>query len=198
MAAPTPFVFATLGPEGSNHEINVRRYLAFRGLSHARVDCLPDFDLAFEHLLDGRADFVVQACLHPQVGACIGRHHPRCRLVDCFLGPTAPMGVLTHAQQEAPRTLGLMPSTRVYFDASRWPTQVELSSGPEVARLLLAGDIDSGFTDLSLADRHPGLFRIELDVGAVDMAWLVYGREGVCEGRLVASAETPLAQRCFR
>ncbi len=186
--------FATLGPEGSNHEINVRRYAAFHGLQ-ARIECRRNFDDAFALQADGQADFVVQACLHPQVGVCIGRHHPRFRLVDVFLGPTAPMGVLTDARVARPRTLGLMPATRVYFDAGAWEQQIELGSGPEVAQKLMEGAFDSGFTELALVDRHPGRFRVDVDVGAVDVAWLVYGAEPVCHGGIVANAQAPVVRQ---
>lgn len=186
--------FATLGPAGSNHDINVRRYAAFHSLS-AEVVCVTGFDQAFELLSSGKADFVVQACIHPQVGLMVGRHHPRFALVDSFLAPTVAMGVLSDTRVDKPRTLGLMPATRVYFDATRWPQQIELGSGVEVAHRLLAGELDSGFTELALVEQYPGRFRVDVHVGAVDIAWLVYGRQPVCNGGIVADARAPVTRQ---
>ncbi len=183
--------FATLGPEGTNHVVNARRYIAFHDLRDAKVVCVPNFDEAFDLLAREEVDFVIQACLHPEVPDSIGRHHSRFPLVDVFQGLTAKMGVLTDKSVAQPRSLGLMPTTRVYFDASRWPDQVELPSTSEVALQLLDGSFDSGFTDLDLALRHPGRFRVDLQVGPVNVAWLVYGRAPVCHG-IVADKYAPV------
>ncbi|HYF21674.1 MAG TPA: hypothetical protein VEA40_27690 [Ramlibacter sp.] len=186
--------FATLGPAGSNHDLNARRYVAFHGLG-ARVDCVGSFDEAFARMQDGRAGFVVQACLHPQVGDSIGRHRDRFPLVDCFLGPTAPMAVLVR-RDAAPRgRIGFMPATRVYFDPSPWTEQVSFASGSDVATALLEGRIDAGFTDRGWADRRPDVLRVEMDVGPVDVAWLVYGSRRVCGDGIVADPQAPVVRQ---
>jgi hypothetical protein len=186
---------ATLGPAGSNHDVNARRYASFHDLHDAAIVCVRNFDEAFDLMARDQADFVIQACLHPQVASSIGKYHARYPLVDTFLGPTVPMGVLTHSHVAQPQSLGLMPTTRVYFDSSIWATQVELASGSEVARQLLEGAFDSGFTELDLAQRHPGRFRVDVEVGPVVVAWLVYGRLLVCHDAVVANKQAPVVSQ---
>jgi len=186
--------FATLGPAGTNSHQATARYIAFHGLS-AEIVLVRHFFDAIDRLLAGEFDHVVQVCAHPDVAATIERHHERIFMVDSFIAPTRPMGVLSRAEVVQPRSVGLMPATRGYFDITRWEVVVHEISNAEVALGLLEGRYDSGFTTLDLMEAHPGRFRLEKRIGEVDVAWLVYGRERVRQGDITAWADSPLACR---
>ena len=71
------------------------------------------------------------------------------------------------------------------------------SSIVRVAEGLLDGAWDSGLTTLELAEEHPGTFLVDAVIGTVDDPWLVYGRERVSSGKLVAWPGSP-GSRQFR
>mgnify|MGYP000331990092 CR=1 FL=1 len=78
-------VFATLGPSGSNHDYVARRYLAFHGLEGAaRVELFPAFRDAFEALFSGRADYILQAAVHPDAARSVAIYRDRAPLIDTF------------------------------------------------------------------------------------------------------------------
>ena len=96
-----------------------------------------------------------------------------------------------------PKSLGLQPATKAYLDTDRWERLVPEVSIMTVAEGLLDGRFDSGVTALSLADEHPGRFRIDEELGTVDDPWIVYGRERASDGGVVAWPDSPAA-RLFR
>jgi hypothetical protein len=183
---------ATLGPAGSNHEKATRAYLRFHGLSDAGLSFFETYSEALELLRSGKIDFFTQVCAHPEVAITIEKFHREIFLVDSFIGPTRPMGVLTRSDVETPRSLGYMIATAGYFDQSRWSTIVTEISNSAVAQGLLAGKYDSGFTTTELVDRYPDRFRIDEYIGEVDVCWLVYGRERVRLGEITAWRDAPV------
>jgi hypothetical protein len=192
-AQPRPKVFATLGPAGSNHDVNTRRYLRFHALEDATIRYIDRFDDALEAMRAGAVDFTIQVCAHPDVAHTIERYHREIFLVDSFIGPTRAMGVLTRSDVARPRSLGYMVATAGYFDPQQWEVRIPVSSNSRVAQGLLAGEYDSGFTALELAHEHPGRFRIDKEIGEVDVTWLVYGRQRVRTGELTAWKDCPAA-----
>jgi hypothetical protein len=184
--------FVTLGPAGTNHDLAVQRYIAFHGLKGATIDFVSTFGDALEAVRRREADFIVQVCAHPEVANTIEKHHDEIFLVDSFISPTQPMGVLTRRDVDKPRSVGLMIATKGYFDTSQWETLVPESSNPVVAQGLLDGKYDSGFTLLDLAERYPERFRIDKVIGSVDVAWLVYGRQRTRTGEILAWADAPV------
>ena len=189
----TPWVFATLGPAGSNHHLNAQRYIDFHGLD-ARIRFIEHFNDALDLMLAGEVHFTVQVCAHPDVAWTIEREHRSIFLVDTFIGPTKAMGVLTRRDVERPRSVGYMIATAGYFDPQQWETRVPQISNSKVAEGLLAGEFDSGFTAIEVAEQHTERFRVDKFIGEVDVAWLVYGRRRVREGQLVACKDSPLAR----
>jgi hypothetical protein len=188
-----PLRFATLGPAGTNSDHATRRYLDFHGIV-AEVVLVRSYLDALKALRAGEIDHIVQVCAHPDVAETIERHHAEVFLVDSFIAPTKPMGVLSRAEVAEPRSVGLMVATKGYFDVSRWEVRVEEISNAEVARGLLEGRYDSGFTTLDLMDAHPGRFRLERRIGEVDVVWLVYGRDRVRQGDITAWRDSPLGR----
>jgi hypothetical protein len=186
-----PIIFVTLGPAGSNHELVTRRYLEFHRLERAIVELVPDFDEGVTRVLDGLADHLVQVAVHPAVARTVGAHLNRLFLVDTFIAPSRDLALLSRREVERPRSLGLQRATRDYVDLSGYCELVAEPSIVEVARGLLAGKYDSGITATSYAQHHPDRLRIDAAIGAVEDAWLVYGRERACGGQLLAWFDAP-------
>ena len=185
--------FGTLGSEDSNHALVLRRYLDARGVADAETRYYDDFIPAFDELVSGALDFVLQVSVHPLHAECVARYVNRAFLVDTFIAPSKPLGILTRCDVERPKTIGLQPATRHYADLSDWPEQVPEASITTVADGLLAGEFDSGLAALELLDRHPGRFRLERAIGAIQDAWILFGRAPACEGEILLSSENPLA-----
>ena len=114
--------FGTLGPAGSNHQWVAQRYMDFNGLGQARLDLFPDFDQAFDNLLAGAIDHVIQVAVHPSVTHTVARLRNRAHLIDTFLSASQAMAVLTRAGVAVPVSLGLQMATRDYIDTARWQT----------------------------------------------------------------------------
>ena len=186
-------IFGTLGPAGSNHDWVARRYLDFHRLQQAQIELFTDFDAAFDAMFNGRIHHVLQVAVHPSVTETVAKYRGRAHLIDAFISPSQPMAVLTRVEVDAPATLGLQPATRDYIDASRWPTLVPEISTMTVAQGLLEGKFDSGLTLLRIAEQYPERFRVDEVIGSVDDAWLVYGLEPTCQGRVQAWPQSPAA-----
>jgi hypothetical protein len=118
----------------------------------------------------------------------VAKYRGKAFLIDAFISPSQPIGVLTRADRKKPTTLGLQIATRDYVDTSRWQTLISETSIATVAQGLLAGKYDSGITSLDLAEAYPGVLRIDEVIGTVDDAWLVYGLERTCQGRFASLA----------
>jgi hypothetical protein len=189
--------FATLGPGGSNHELVTRRYLAFHGLRDARIDLVLDFDDAFDRLRLRQVDFIVQVAVHPETATVVGRHFREFFIVDAFVSPSRPLAVVTRRAVGTPTSIGLQPATREYVDLSRWATIVDEISIASVAEALFAGRVDSGITAAEYAEKHPSELRIDEFIGSPDDAWIVYGRERLSGGGMLAWRESP-AGRLYR
>lgn len=187
-------VFVTLGPTGTNHEMVARNYLSFRGLDGAAIELVDDFHDGLAMMADGRADFMVQAAVHPECADVVATAHfaHGIRVVDTFISPSRALGILTRRNIETPRTLAFQPATRKYADLGGWEELVPVSSIMRVAEGLLEGTYDSGLTTLELAEQHPGLLRVDVHIGTVDDPWLVYGKRRVSDGKLVAWPSAPV------
>lgn len=186
-------VFATLGPEGSNHELVTRHYLSLHGLSGAELLLIDDFEAGLSLMTEGKINHMVQAAAHSQTAAILATAYFRHQIhaVDSFIAPSHPLAILTRSEVGTPLTLALQPATRDYADLSRWPALIEESSTVAVGLGLLAGRYDSGITMLELAEAHPGRFRVEAELGTVDDPWIVYGRRRTCDGDILAWLDSP-------
>lgn len=183
--------FGTLGPEGSNHHWVAKRYLAFHHLHQAQIELFTDFDDAFASMFNGHIHHIIQVAVHPSVTSTVAKYRGRAHLIDAFISPSQPMGILTRSEVDIPSTLGLQMATHDYADLSRWQTLVFEVSTVTVAEGLLAGKYDSGLTLLRIADQYPGRFRVDEVIGSVDDAWLVYGLESTCKGQIQAWSGSP-------
>lgn len=196
MTGIAPLVFATLGPQGTNHALVTGRYLAFHGIAHrARIALYPNFTAAFAALAEGKADHVVMCAVHPDTTGMMAQHWRDAPIVDTFIAPGVPLAVLTRREVTHPRTLGHQPATLRYVDAGRWGEHVAEPTIVAVAQGLLAGRYDSGIAPLSFAGLHPDVLQVDEVIGSPDDAWLVFGRERACAGDLLAWRESPTPAR---
>ena len=189
-------IFATLGPTGSNHELVTKRYLALHGLDDVNIVLIEDFNDALRRMEVGEVDFIIQVAVHPPATETVAAAHFEhgIHVIDAFISPSRPLALLTRADVEVPRTLGLQPATERYVDASRWAELVLEISIMTVAEGLLAGRFDSGITALDLAMEHPGIFWVDQELGSVDNPWIVYGRARASDGSIVAWPDSPASR----
>jgi hypothetical protein len=192
-------IFATLGPAGSNHELAASTYLRFHGLEVTSLVLVDDFDNALKMMVAGDIDHIIQAAAHSATSSLLAKAYFQhgIHAIDTFIAPTHALAILTRSDVETPVTLALQPATRDYADLSAWPTLIDEPTTVAVGQGLLAGHYDSGITMLALADKHPGRFRVELELGTVDDPWIVYGRHRACESALLAWRDSP-AGRLYR
>jgi hypothetical protein len=116
--------------------------------------------------------------------------------IDCFISDSRPLAILTRADVATPRSIGLvMPATESYADLRRWQEKVPYAAIPLAFADLLAGRIDSALAYRDYADGHPGLLRVDEEIGSPDDVWIVYGRERAHAGGLLASRDSAFARR---
>ncbi|MBH69279.1 MAG: hypothetical protein CMM58_13070 [Rhodospirillaceae bacterium] len=186
-------VFLTLGPSGTNHEMVTQNYLSFRGFHDASVKLIDDFLVGLSMMAAGQADYMIQVAVHPDCADVVATAHFKydIHVVDTFISPSKELGILTRRDVHNPQSIALQPATRKYADLDRWEKLVPVNSIMRIAEGLLEGKYDSGLTTLEIAEKHPGILRVDAYIGTVDDPWVVYGKRRVTAGNLVAC---PLCQ----
>jgi hypothetical protein len=185
-------IFATLGPEGTNHEFVTRRYLAAHRLAAATVRLLRDFDEGLAALRSGEADYLVQCAAHPATAATTGRHFREVFVIDAFVAPSQPMAIARRADVAAPRSLALMPATQPYVDASRYDRMLHTPTFVAAGEAMLDGRADAALVSQAWADRHADRVVVGETLGAMTDGWLVYGRMPVTrDGEPVVWLDSP-------
>lgn len=186
--------FLTLGPGGSNHEFVTARYIQHHGLEgRASMALVLSFDEAARMVIDGEADYIVQVAVHPSTADIVAKYRKQLFVIDAFVSSSKDMAVVTRVDVDTPRTLALQPATRDYVNTDGL-TLIPETSTASVANGLLSGKYESGLTYSSLATENPTRFRIDEQIGTVDDPWIVYGRERLSDGQVVAWKESPAAQ----
>jgi len=194
--AGRPVRMATLGPAGTNHELVARRYLDFHGAGTEGLRLAGSFREAIAWLRSGEVDFVLQCAVHPDAPETLGGNFRAVFAIDCFISDSRPLAILTRADVVAPRSIGLvMPATASYADLGRWQEKRPYASIPLAFADLLAGHVDSALAYRDYADDHPGLLRVDEEIGSPDDVWIVYGRERAHPGGLIASRRSAFARR---
>lgn len=195
--------FATLGPADSNHALVLSRYLAARGLvgrqglanapgtpsapgltgapgpgdpvADACVDItlIDDFPAAFEALVSGDHDYVLQVSAHPSHADCVGRFMHRAFPVDTFIAPSRPLALVARREIQTPRSVLRQPATRHYTDLGAWE---EHDAKTIVAALdaLLAGAADAAIVAADSLTKHPERLRLIRPLGAALDTWVLY------------------------
>lgn len=187
-------ILATLGPTGTNHDLVLGRYVDTRALKHAQVRLFEAFEPAFEALVIGQVDFVLQCTAHPSHGECVGRYMHRAFPVDTFIARSKPLAVLVRAEVTRPTTIGLQPATRYYTDLGGWAALIEEPSTVSVGEGLLQGRFDAGICARELLDLHPGRLRLLESLGPALDVWVLFGRREL-DGDLIVWPEAPVLRQ---
>ena len=87
--------------------------------------------------------------------------------------------------------MALQPATKNYANLDQWDELLPVSSIIRIAEGLLTGKYDSGLTTAEVAEQYPDQLRIDQRIGTVDDPWLVYGKQRVSHGELVAWPTSP-------
>lgn len=167
--------FATLGPEASNHALVLRRYLERRGPAGAEIQLFEAFPAAFEALLAGRVDRVLQCSAHFSHADCVGRTMHRAFPVDTFVAGSRPLALLARTGGGAPARVGLQPATRYYTDLSTFSEQRDYATIVAVSEALLSGELDAGICAWEALQRNPDQLRLMEDLGPALDVWVLYG-----------------------
>ena len=174
-------LFITLGPSGTNHEFVTQNYLRFRKLKDADIKLIDNFFLGLEMMADGRADYMVQAAVHPDCSDLVAKAHflYGISVVDTFIFPGKQLALLSRVDINKPRRVAFQPATRHYVSLEDWEEHIPVNSTMHVAEGLLSGAYDSGITFLDIAEKHSTKLRVEIKIGTVDAPWIVYGKKDV-------------------
>ena len=174
-------LFITLGPSGTNHEFVTQNYLRLRKLKDVDVKLIDNFYSGLELIADGRADYMVQAAVHPDCSDLVAKAHFLfgIRVVDTFISPGKQLALLSRVGIDKPKRVAFQPATRNYVNLENWEEHIPVNSTMHVAEGLLSGSYDSGITFLEIAEKHSTKLRAEIIIGTVDDPWLVYGKQDV-------------------
>jgi hypothetical protein len=182
--APT---FVTLGPDGTDHDTIVQRFIKFQGLQGiAQVELVEDpIGEGPERVLDGHQKFLVLCSAHPRFHIVNEAHYRALAAVDTFQSPTKDMSIIKRSGVEIPRTIALMEATHGYVDMDQLKRDgtsiVPAQSKPVTARMLLDGECDAGLTFTQLALENPDDFEIVERIGEIDTTWTVFGKKAFAQ-----------------
>ncbi|KAA0012663.1 hypothetical protein F0A17_06890 [Billgrantia pellis] len=170
-------IFATLGPEGNNHVLVLRRYLAARGPGDAAVRLFDDFPAAFASLVAGEVDRVLQCTAHFSHADCVGRTMHRAFPVDTFIAGSHPLALLARREIAEPRQVARQPATRYYTDLTGFAEEIDVPTTVAVAEGLLAGRFEAGICARQTLERHADKLRLIEDLGPALDVWALYGTQ---------------------
>lgn len=187
--------FLTLGP-GTNHDVVVRRFLAFHGAESCPLSFVDSPAQGFGLLSAGKAEFFVLCSVHPQAARLLCDYAGRIFIVDTFIAPSKKLAILSRADVARPQTLGLFAPTVGLVPTARWKEVVVETEGTlaTLGAKLLAGDYDSALTYRDFADAHPGKLKVDAEIESPDDAWLVLARDRAAQSGLVASRTGAVAR----
>ncbi|WP_104202197.1 hypothetical protein [Billgrantia saliphila] len=170
-------IIATLGPEGSNHALVLRRYLEARGPAAAEARLFDDFPTAFAALVAGEVERVLQCTAHFSHADCVGRYMHRAFPVDAFIAGSHPLALLARREIAEPRQVARQPATRYYTDLTGFAEEIEAPTTVAVAEGLLAGRFEAGICARQALEQHPDKLRLIEDLGPALDVWVLYGTQ---------------------
>ncbi|EWG98561.1 hypothetical protein [Halomonas sp. BC04] len=174
-------IFATLGPEGNNHVLVLRRYLDSRGPADAEVRLFDEFPAAFAALVAGEVDRVLQCTAHFSHADCIGRFMHRAFPVDAFVAGSHPLALLAQREIAEPRQVARQPATRYYTDLSSFDEEIDAPTTVAVAEGLVEGRFEAGICARQVLEQHPGDLRLIEDLGPALDVWVLYGTQPLAD-----------------
>ncbi len=184
---------ATLGPEGTNHELVAHRYMAHHSIENYEIRLVDDFSEAVAAILAEDVDIIIQCAVHPATPETMGCDFHRVFASDCFIADSQELGVVTRRDVEDPKTLGiLLPANESYVDTSQWASLKNLRSLPLILRELLDKKLDSGLTYTHYAASFADQLRLDEVIGSPDDVWIVYSRCRTSSAGAIIANTTPL------
>ncbi|MCE9680926.1 hypothetical protein [Halomonas alkalisoli] len=175
-------IFATLGPEGNNHVLVLRRYLEARGPADAEVRLFDDFPAAFAALVAGEVGRVLQCTAHFSHADCVGRYMHRVFPVDVFVAGSHPLALLARRDIAEPRRVARQPATRYYTDLSSFDEEIDAPTTVAVAEGLVEGRFEAGICARQVLEQHPDELRLIEELGPALDVWVLYGTQPLPEG----------------
>ncbi|KAJ0283764.1 hypothetical protein CBS470a_007159 [Colletotrichum nupharicola] len=171
--------FGTL-TKGTNHDLVMRRYLDFHGISEtSNITYYDSFYDAVAALKNDTLDYVMMNAVHPQASSIVGSDFRNVFIIDTFISPSKPLVVATRKDVADPQSIGILcPSVAKYTDTSKWSDVVQITSGGlvQIAQDLLNGKYDSAIIYQDTALANSDVLQIDEELGSPDDAWLLLGR----------------------
>ena len=190
--------FGTLGPSGTNHEYVVRRYIKFHELD-ADVRLYDNFDDALVAFDCQEIDYLIQCAVHPDTPRVMGSNFRERFVVDTFISPSHTLAILTRKEVVKPETISLVsPATDDYADLSAYSMLIPAVSIPLAFDRLMKGECDSALVYHYYFDSNPEELRVDATIGSPDDAWIVYGKQRVGEGEIVAARDSAVSKQFAR
>jgi hypothetical protein len=189
--------FLTLGPEDSNHQFVLQRYLAAQGLgADACVVLIEDFHDGARRVIACEADYLLQCAVHPAAAEITGTYRRDLHVIDAFICPSRPMALVRARRPRAGLgCVAVQPATQTYVDLSGWATVIHEPTVSAVQQGLLSGRYEAGIAFSGLAERLPEDFELIERVGTVCDAWVMFGREAVHGGDAVVWTGSPASRQ---
>lgn len=169
-------VYATLGPEGTNHDFVLRNHLRERRIK-AQILYAADASGMLGRCVEGDATHLMICAAHPDAAemVAIAQYVHGILLTDTFIASSAALAVLRRSDIERPKTIALHPATRPYTTLSEFDEVIEVKSTVAAFEGLLQGKWDSALTQHRYADAEGVV--IVRPIEAARDAWLVLSRE---------------------
>lgn len=191
----TPMLtFATLGPEGGDHEFALRQYLAAHGVeAAASVSLFDDFHAVSRAMAEAQVDYMLQCALHPLAAEFIRSHPSPMHAVDAFIAPGRPLALVRAHDATANDNRVAVPNDVRRQLASRWTEVAPELNALAVQEGLMAGRYAAGVVRMSFALAHAARWRMLESIDSASTAWIMYGRIRVDRGEPVVWRDSPVA-----
>jgi len=165
----------TLGPEGTNHELNTKRYIFFHQLKNAEIIYYDELLSAAADLEAGAIDKVIIHPANSQYKQIVAEYDNTGRLFleECFRGPNHRMGGWSEKD-----SIAFYPSTKGGFDSENYTTLMTVRSNTDAGFQLMAGVTNWAYTFTSFAHRYASQVEIVTeappDPEPIQPRWQVY------------------------
>jgi len=159
---PSVIKIGTLAPEGTNHDLNTKRYLFFHKLKNARIVHYDSFLTAADDLEHGKIDKIIILPAHPEYKQLVAEYVNTGKIFreECFRGPNHGMGLLKRRGWIEKDSVAFMPATRAAFDSENFKTLKTVRSNVDAGFQLMAGVTNWAYTFTSFAHRYPSQVEI--------------------------------------
>lgn len=165
-------VYATLGPEGSNHDYVLRNRLRDTG-SGARILYEPSAEKMLDRCVNGEATHLMICAAHPRAAdvVAIAQYTHGILLTETFIAASEPMAILCRRGIERPRSIALHPATRRYTSLDGFDEIIDATSTVAAFDGVVQGLWDCALTQRRFAD--DSRVWMSRSVEAARDAWLV-------------------------